>query len=469
MPAVAAVGGFLASNAGAIVGGALSAAGTLAASRSASSASRAATAAQTQATADQIAAAEAQYQRTRELFSGYLQDGDLADAYLRALYEGSATFGGGQAGYGGTVSAASLEQTLRQQNPDMAAYWDRWEAAGEARDNGHRATFGDFIGYVSAERPQAVAAAQQQLTAQNVTGAAQPAQTITREQVLAQINGTPLAQAAQQWLDTRNQIDTQNYSGAQTLAQQERTDLEGTAQRNYADALAEADRARTGRRGESDAQLQQRLSNNAQVRDAWNARATNERDRAIDQEVSRFGVSGQLGAARRGVAQVGQEYALDFANLDADLNAQAYDPYFAQNWDTETGYWGTRGDSTDTMGAANTYAAVNYGNRNQRAYDTYAASRRGNYDQYTQDWGGAYTDYLENNLGRRSSRGQTSRNVISGAGADMTDRITSAVGARGQAQAASAQQQGAIQQQLYGDLANIAGNAVTSIWNRKKT
>ena len=83
----------------ATIGAAVVGAGaSIAAGNSASRAAGRAADASVQATREQIEAAERQYERTLELFQGYLQDGDQADAWLRALYEGSATYtppGGG--------------------------------------------------------------------------------------------------------------------------------------------------------------------------------------------------------------------------------------------------------------------------------------------------------------------------------------------------------------------------------------
>lgn len=444
----------------AAVGSALIGAGaTVYAANKSSSASDRATDATLAATEAQIQAAREQYQNTLALFSDYLQDGAVADAWLRALYEGEATYTPGAGGAAAAQSRNMTEAEAREAFPELYALW---QDPGQDGIAGNMNRYPSFLSFAAANGMET-----------RVTGAQGGAQnqaapiTITRDQVMQAINGTPMAQAATEWLNARNALDSDTYSGAQDLAQAERADLEGVANNQYGLYVDRAGEALAGRRADAQHLLDLDLANNAAIKSAWDAKAQDEMAKAIDLIFSRGGVTGLIGQTREGVAQVGQQYALDAYGLDAQLNRDAYQPYGERYYGAGETYWGDLANADDYLGAARTYAAVNYGNRNQNAYDQWRTSTRGNYDAYTQDWQRNYADFLENNLGLRSSRGQTSRNVISGAGADMTDRISSAYGAQGTANANNALRQGEIQQQLYGDLANIAGNAVGAIFNRK--
>lgn len=134
--------------------GVVGAIGSVAASNSAKSAAKAQANAVTQASSENIALAREQYQRNYELFSQYLGDENLAQAYLEALQTGQSTY-----------------------------------------------------------RPPATYGANGQITNQ-------PAPiTITRDQVMQQIEGTPLAQLANEAFAARNQITDQGYASEDAFAQ----------------------------------------------------------------------------------------------------------------------------------------------------------------------------------------------------------------------------------------------------------
>lgn len=156
----------------AIVGGAALGAGAISANAQASAAKKAAGA--------QVAATEAANRTQKEIFDRQvslsaptaragasaqarqmLMLGYSPDEVKAFLHQSDSAWGGGS--FSGSGGGADLERTLMEQNPDMAAFWNRWEAGG-AKPGGHRDTFGDFAGYVRAERPDAIARAQSSLS-----------------------------------------------------------------------------------------------------------------------------------------------------------------------------------------------------------------------------------------------------------------------------------------------------------------
>lgn len=380
----------------AVIGSAVIGAGaTMAAAGQASDASAAASNAQVQATRDQIAAAERQYERTLELFQGYLRDADQADAWLRALYEGSATYVPAGSNSGAPV-------------------------------------------------------------------------TITRADVEAAINGTPMAQAARDFLDARNAITDETFTGQSDLAEQEYADLMAVGDQNYADLTELADRARTGRLSVAESNLLQRLALEEDSYAAWELLSQDAEQKAINLDFSRMGVTGQVGATRRGVGETTQAAAMDRNLRRLEGQQAAYAPYYADVSNAEEAYWGDMGEATGSRAEWRGATTATRSGRRLNAYNARQAGREANYDTYTDDYAANYNDFLANNLGRRSSRGQDARGVISGAGQTMTNTIVDAYGRRGEAQANDAVRQGQIQQQTYADLANIIGNAAGT-WSRRRT
>ncbi len=298
-------------------------------------------------------------------------------------------------------------------------------------------------------------------------GASSPI-TITRDQVMGQIAGTPLAQLADTTFAGRNDITNQTYSGDQALAGQEYDANLGAGDQNYADSTSAAEAARTGRSTQAQANLDQRLANNANTYAAWDAQARDQANRAIDLNFSRGGVTGNVGSTRAGVAQVGQQYALDAYGKLVDLNAAAYDPYYSDiNHATDT-YYNDVGAATDARNSNRTAATATRGNRNQNAYDAYRSGLSSNYDTYAGDRASAYGDFQDFLRGRQST-GFNARSQIAAGGQAYVNSATAANNNAANAIAQGAYQRGQIQQQTYADLANIVGNAYGAITNRKPT
>lgn len=300
-------------------------------------------------------------------------------------------------------------------------------------------------------------------------GATQPV-TVSRDDVMQAIQGTPLAQLASTQYADRNALADQTYAGSNSLADQEYNDYYGLADQNYNDATGLASQARTGRRDLAQTNLDQRLANNDQIFNAWDAQAQDQANRAIDLNFSRGGVTGLVGQTRAGVAQVGQQYALDAYGKRADLNAAAYDPYFQDVNAAENDYWGDMGAATGARSDARTNATTTRDNRYRTGYDAYSGARAQNYDQYAGDQLGNYSDYNDFLQGR-INRGDQGRGAIAGAGQTTlgitTQQNTNA--ARSAADAAYARANN--NTQLYSNLSSIFGDALgqlSKISNTKK-
>lgn len=230
--------------------------------------------------------------RQNELLKGYLspyyQRGNRADGYLDAMLYGEGYVGGAGAD---PSMARSLEDVLREQNPDMAQAWDRWESKDKGKPNGHRAIYGDFEGYIRQVRPEAYRGAQTALQAESQSGAAR-GERITRDAAYENLQDTI------PW-----RMNEEDYLKAQ---------------------------------GFSDAEIA-----------AWVANAQAEQDKSVDALFSRGGITGQVGATRRGVAQVGEEFARDRAQYEAGRRRADYDKYSAGRLGAYGGYLDLLGRDSD--------------------------------------------------------------------------------------------------------------------------
>lgn len=392
---------------------AIGAIGTMSAAKSASASAKDQAKAAAGASAADLALAREQRQQNELLFSQYLADENMAKAYADALAYGTATYTPGTGGLGqGTLSEAEL----RTQYP---ALWTQYQALGHDGIDGNAANAaaaGGFPTFVSQQMgPEAV---------RRIDGSAPPPITITRDQVMAQIEGTPLAQLANTDYAAREGLADQTYAGARDLAQDEYGDLTGVAHDN----------------------LDQRLSLEDASYAAWLPQSQEAEQRAIDLNFSRGGVTGLVGETRRGVGQTTQEAALERNRRYLEGRQTAYEPYY--------------GEMTD--------ATALRGQRNQGAYDAYSHTRGANYDQFSGDRLNSYANYTDF-LAERQNKGFDARSQISSGGQAYVTAASNANNRAADAAAASYGRQGQIQQQLYGDLANIAGNVYGAITNRKKT
>lgn len=431
--------------------------GSVMASNSASKAAKTAANAEIAASEANIAAQERERQRNEAMFAPYVASGERAQARLDALYTGEGAYGGpsSYAGAAANSNAATLEQILMEQNPDMAAYWRSWESGG-AKPGGHRDKFGDFAGYVRAERPQAIAQAQTALGEQTQSYAAQnPSTTITRNQVEDEIRQSMPYQLSENEFDAQSRItDSANFdealrnmwsldrelgnysaergnvegieaqgygrdlasfdaeraaSGArnteqrqdgQTRAGEARTAMRGVGDENYANtvSLLEADYLK--RQGFTDAEIA-----------AWEAKALEEQQKAQDAAFSRMGVTGATGRTTRTLGEVAQSYARDRALYEGERNRADYEPLSAGRLgaDARRGdvYLGAEASYADDLGrAADTYYgnertddARLYGQRNDRS-----ATNTANLVGFAQNYYGQVDDAYQRNTAAERDR-----------------------------------------------------------------
>lgn len=434
---------------GGIVGGVIGLAGSVISSNSARSASRDQANAARDASQADIALARETRAANEALFAQYIQDENLARAYSDALYYGTSTYAPGAAG-GGRYTDAELQQLYPQ-------LWQQFQ--GLENDgipgNAAAAAAGGFSGFVS----NAMGAG----ALQRSGGATQ---TITRQQVLDMIAGTPLAQLANTDFAAREDLADETYAGALDLADGEYGDLRGVADENYAADTDLAERARTGRRGVATDNLTSRLRVEEDSYAAWLPMSQQAEQDAINLNFSRGGVTGLIGQTRAGVGETTQDAAMERNLLRLEGVRRAYDPYYDDVTDAENYYWGAQGDALGDRGSLYIDATAQRGNRRQRAFDTYSGTRAANYDTFAGDRLNSYADYI-GYLNDQRARGGQARNNIAGGNSDYASLATAANNRASQAAQAAHARQGQINQQLYGDLADIAGGAYGAIFNRK--
>lgn len=291
--------------------------------------------------------------------------------------------------------------------------------------------------------------------------------TVSRNQVLAQIENTPLAQLADTDFAAREELTQDTYAGALDLADTEYGDLRGVADENYGAATGLASDARTGRRGVAQENLDSRLALEDESYAAWLPMSQEAENRAIDLTFSRGGVTGLVGQTREGIGRTTQDAAMERNLRRLEGYQAAYAPYYDDVTHAEDTYWGDMGAATDARGQAYTYATANKGDRAKSAYDAYSRNRAANYDSFAGDRltsYGSYSDFLQD----RQARGAGARENIAGYNSSYAASAAANKNRAADAAAAAYGRQGQINQQLYGDLAEIAGAFAGSITNKKK-
>jgi hypothetical protein len=434
--------------AGAVIGAVGAIGGSLLSSRSASRASSdASRSASDTAAADRELARETRAANAA-LFAPYLQDEALAKAYADALYFGEGTVRAGSSG----VSRPMSEVEIQFAYPELYVQWSTQPRGPFGNRNW--LTLQQFM--------------QNNGVDTNVAGTNTPAQTITRQQVLDQIEGTPLAQLANTDFAAREDLADETYAGADALADGERNDLRGVGDENYTAATDLAGRARTGRRGVAQENLDSRLGEEENSYAAWLPISQQAERDAINLNFSRGGVTGLVGQTRAGVGETTQNAAMERNLLRMQGRQRALDPYYGDVTNAEDTYWSDQGSALDERGSTYLGAEELRGRRRQNNYAAYSGARSANYDQFAGDRLNAYADYA-GFLNDRVARGGQARNNIAGFASDYASAATAANNRASQAAQAAHARQGQIQQQLYGDMADIAGNTYASIFNRNKS
>lgn len=439
--------------------------GSVLASNSARSASRDATRAQTEASDRQIALAREQMNRASALLQPEVDRGTRAQSYVDALtYGSSAMPAGGAATYGGAPVGSPDWQAYWNNNPDIQTNGWNTFTPQQRQDwfQNDPLVYAQWHANEFNDRVVPTVGAQGGAGAGGAGGAP-----LTRADAEAQVEATMPYRLGEDEFAAQNQITDQTYAGANSLANEEYDAMWGVADGNYGDFISYADNARTGRRGVAQSNLDQRLDNNRRTYDAWDAQAQDEARKAVDQTFSRGGVTGLVGQTRAGVAEVGQDYALQAARERAALDADAYDPYFDDVTGAEVGYWDTVGGATGARADARTYATETRAGRRQGAYDSRQRGYASNQATRTANRQATYADYLAGLRGE-ADRGYSARTGQASAGQTYANAASGAVGRAADAASADAQRRGEIQQTLYGDIARTVGNAWGAITADKK-
>ena len=350
---------------GAVIGGVGSIAGGAMGAKGAKNAAATAAA----GNQDALQAEREAYLNARGALQPYVNRGNKAQGYLDALLYGHGSYA--DAPLYAPSAAESFDAVLKEQNPGAWATWQGWEQKlkPSSYTKGHRAVYGDFEGFLKATDPGAIQRAQESLNASAAPGASGAGSTITRDDAYANLQQTL------PW-----QFNEQDYTKRDALNEEDYAKL---------NALNEEDYAKLNALNEEDYLKAQGFTNDEIA--AWVANAQAEQDKSINALFNRGGLTGQVGATRRGVAQVGEEYARDRAQYEAGRRRADYEPYA----DRRVSNYST------------------YGDRRVANYDQFSKRRAGNYDTYAGGRLSAYGDYLdalsgEADTGYNAATGQAS-------------------------------------------------------------
>lgn len=161
-----------------------------------------------------------------EAYQPYIDEGDQARALTNPFF-GITTNPAASRARGAAASATraampTLEQVLREQNPQAAAVWDKWEANIKDKSygpSGHRGMYGDFAGFVGKSNPNAVQQAQATLNQRIQDAQAQETQQAAADQTSnnallqtqraaadAAFEANPLKQNATKFADNLNAL-----------------------------------------------------------------------------------------------------------------------------------------------------------------------------------------------------------------------------------------------------------------------
>jgi hypothetical protein len=253
--------------------------------------------------------------------------------------------------------------------------------------------------------------------------------------------------------------------------------LRGVGDENYANTLSLAEQDYLRRQGFTNDEIT-----------AWEAKALDAKDQAINAAASRLSVSGQTGRATRTIADTEQNYAMDRALYEGGRRRADYDEFADTRMgaDAQRGqvYLNAEGVYVDAMGRA----VEAYAGDTSRAYDQYSeadaaaygamseaqrqallrrnSTRASNTDQRAGDRVNSYAAFSDDLAGRQS-RGYGARANIASGGQTALNTTINQNNRAADAASASYARQGEIQQQLYGDLASAAGSVWGAINNKK--
>jgi hypothetical protein len=360
--------------------------GSVVSSNAAKSAAKKSAQAQTDNSEANIALAREERAKNEALFSQYLGDENKARAYADALTYGSGTYPGPN-NTTITISRAQVEQEIA--NTPLArlaetTYAERETQAAQSYADENTQAQSSYGGFRDR--------ADRDLAARNTDAGARRADT---EGIADDGFGASMSEAdrvraersgqAQTGLDARYSEADAAYGARTTEAGRARTDREtaaantrtgmrGVGDENYAATLSLAEQDYLKRQGFTDAEIT-----------AWEAKALDAKDNAINAAASRLGVSGQTGRTTRTIADTEQNYAMDRALYEGERRRDDYEPYSAArlNADAQRGdtYLEAERGYADGMGRA----VESYAGDTSRAIDLRAGAREGAYDEYDAD------------------------------------------------------------------------------------
>lgn len=291
--------------------------------------------------------------------------------------------------------------------------------------------------------------------------------TITRDQVMAQLEQTPLAQYAEELYQGAQALADETRTGADALSDEEYAALRGQYDENYGQLLDRYGQARTGRRELSDEQLAQRLALESDSYAAWLPQSQLAEQRATDAMFSRGGVTGLVGQTRRGVAETAQEAEMERNLRRLEGVQRAYEPYFDEYQGAELDYWQDALNADRSRADLYNYATEQRADQRRGAYDAQRAAYDANYARRASDQLANYADYA-NYWGDRQRRGEDARRTIASGGENYADRASQAIGQGAQAQAEKYAAYGRADANMYGGVANAAGSAYDAYSTARK-
>ena len=141
--------------------------------------------------------------RAISTLSPYSQRGNRTNAFMDAFLYGGGSYSPtptSTTSASGPAGTNSLEAILRQQNPDAAALWDKWESKLKPGSftKGHRAQYGDFAGFLQKTNPAAIDQAKSALQAKADEAKANETQ-VTRTDAQTAYDQSPWAREAKDY------------------------------------------------------------------------------------------------------------------------------------------------------------------------------------------------------------------------------------------------------------------------------
>lgn len=293
-------------------------------------------------------------------------------------------------------------------NADLQAYWASLPEADKAQFQNDPARFAEWH-WTS--------------TGQNEGRPGGPA--LTQSDVMNQIDNGPLLSYALDDLDARNQYATTQNLEERTLTANEYNDanaqsaaneaaMRGEGQSAYDDRLGLLTQDYTTRMGLTDAEVA-----------AWEARALTEKQRNEDQVASRFGISGQHGAAVRNLGEVGEQYAQDRALYEGGARRSDYNDFSGGRYAAYGDLARVNEEAAGNAGAERRDNLANYYNQNRGSNRAMWSQYGSAYDSFSGGRAANYSDWL-NAQNRASDMGFNAMQLAANAGQVATNNINTA-------------------------------------------